>query len=118
MNKAIVLSLVFLAAIPVPAFSGCANYTDGSLSSPAPNVIICYSDKCDKTTLEWECGNVFGAGFKYTVGWQVNYEINEQSKKKTVKILWKGREIDTADHKYLSCYPIDEDKEGCGFPKD
>lgn len=116
MKKIAILSVVFLIMLPSSAFAGCANYIESSILGPAPKVIICYKDKCDKTTLDWQCANVFNSGFGYAVGWQVSYSIDEKTKKEDVKIFWKKKAIDVSDHVNLSCYPIDENRDSCGFP--
>lgn len=90
------------------AIAGCANYTDGSVSAAAPRAIICFKDKCDKTKLDFECGNVSGAQFGYQIGWYVSYEKEE------VSILWKGKRVNRENYRYITCYPIDDD--ACKFP--
>ena len=115
MNKTAALSIIFIAMTSAPAFAGCANYTDGTITAAAPKVIICFKDKCDKTTLDWQCSNVSSTGFGYAVGWQVSYAINQKTSKQTVKIFWKDKEIKAEDHGNLSCYAIDGNKNSCGF---
>src|SRR4051794_39497918 len=34
-------------------YAGCANYTDGSMHSPAPRAVLCFSGKCERTTLNY-----------------------------------------------------------------
>jgi hypothetical protein len=39
------------------AHATCEDYTDGSTTSPAPKVTLCYKGKCDETTLNVVCGS-------------------------------------------------------------
>ncbi len=94
------------------AEAGCENYTDGSMSSPAPRVRICYQDKCDETTLDYACANVSSAQFAYAVGWSVSAEIREDGRT-DVAISWKGRPISPEKHKFLTCHQYEVDADAC-----
>ena len=73
MIKAIVLSLTML--VPGVARAGCANYTDGSLSTPAPKVATCFEGKCEETTVDFACGNIHGAMIGFANGWRVDFIV-------------------------------------------
>lgn len=54
--KKFLLATVFLLGVS-PAYATCEDYTDGSTTSPAPKVTLCYKGKCDETTLNVVCGS-------------------------------------------------------------
>lgn len=64
--------LVVLLSTATASYAGCANYTDGSTTTPAPEAEICYKGVCEKTTLDFECGNVSGAMSGYANGWRID----------------------------------------------
>lgn len=62
-------TLTALLLFAGPAAAGCANFTDGSMRSAAPEYEICYAGSCDVVSLEWECANVTSATAQWTGGW-------------------------------------------------
>lgn len=58
--------MVIYLLLTAPAVAGCFNYAE---NPPAPRAEICYGNKCEKTTLEVECGNVESAVIEYSNGW-------------------------------------------------
>ena len=59
-NRQFLLTAALLTLVS-PVYATCENYTDGSVSGPAPRAVLCYKGKCDDTTLNVECGSV-GSG--------------------------------------------------------
>ena len=58
---------LLLCLLPVGELrAGCANYEDGSLNREPPAVVLCFQGVCEKTTLDFECANVYGAQFGYS----------------------------------------------------
>jgi hypothetical protein len=82
------------------ASAGCDNYEEIN-SEGAPRAIICYKDKCDKTTLSYVCSNLFQHFAGYSIGWGIHIE-GEIS-----KISWGGNVIDKDKEEYIECYEID-----------
>jgi hypothetical protein len=107
----------FLSAIAIAflttgeAFGGCANFEDGSLSTPAPVFEICYKSECDITKMEYECGNMFQYSASYDIGWSVGCKI-EDSETADCSIYWQGREISKDKHQYITCRNL-SDKTTC-----
>ena len=85
--------------------AGCANYEDGSLSSPAPKYRICYDDVCDETELSFECANIYEAQRSFANGWAFYYTSRASGGESTT-ITWQGREIDEEKHHRLSVEEI------------
>jgi len=109
--------LPFLAAIAIAslatgeAFGGCANFEDGSLSTPAPVFEICYKSECDITKMEYECGNMSQYSASYDIGWSVGCKIEDRETTEC-SIYWQGREISTAKHQFITCRNL-TDKTTC-----
>ncbi len=91
---------LLIASFSAPANAGCANYEDGTVDEPAPQVILCYRGKCDQTYLAFECGNIHGAQFGYANGLAINISRNG-----TV-FTYKNRRV---NKKEWSCVPLTED---------
>lgn len=97
--------MIRLAAIPavllfaVPAYAGCANFTDGSLSAPAPRAVICFDGDCEETTLDWACGNVHGASASYANGWR--FDVSDAGE----TVQRRGTKVDPAK---VTCEEVDE----------
>ena len=97
---ALLLSATFL--LSGPAWAGCANYIDGSLSVPPPRVEICYAGECEETVLESICSNVnFGIAI-YANGLVAGYEGDEWF------VSFNGADISFDD---VSCSIIHEEPE-------
>ncbi|KQT54620.1 hypothetical protein ASG43_03270 [Aureimonas sp. Leaf454] len=119
MLKFLVVGIGVLAA--GPAWAGCANYTDGSVSSPAPRAEVCFKGKCEQTTLNFSCSNAYSSQVGFANGWELSYRMDDGSGSAG---LPAGVEDETAvsrngkkvsDTATLVCRPVDE--AGCdGFP--
>ena len=107
--KRLALALALLLA-PSAAWAGCANYTDGTISEPAPEVTLCFGGDCQTTTLSVECGNIHMAGYSFANGWSfsaANAEWSTDGKpSKTVRI--NDRDIPVRDWPKVSCTGADD----------
>jgi hypothetical protein len=108
-NKALLTTALLL--VTAPAYANCDNYTDGSTSTPAPKVTLCYKGKCDDTTLDYVCSSV---GF----GFQSGYANGLIIAGKTGKELEFTNKLDKKmNGKDWTC--IDAGSNGCdGFERD
>lgn len=71
--KAVLFALLML--VPGVAWAGCANYIDGSMTTPAPKVATCFEGKCEETTVDFSCGNIHGAMTGFANGWRVDFIV-------------------------------------------
>jgi hypothetical protein len=66
--KHLLLASAFLL-VAAPAYAGCANYVDGSLSQPGPEATICFKGDCETTTIILECEDTASAAVRFANGW-------------------------------------------------
>lgn len=72
MKHSLTSVMLFTCIVSSSAFAGCDNYEDGSLSVPAPRVILCYRGKCDNTQLLFQCSNIHGTVSGYANGLHID----------------------------------------------
>ena len=87
------------------AYAGCANYTDGSISTPPPRAVICLDGSCEETVMEYECGSAQGVQIGYANGLLLSYEDS------SVKAYRNEKPVDLSK---VTCKDIDES--ACRFP--
>jgi len=111
--KTLLLALALLLA-PSAAWAGCANYTDGTISEPAPEVTLCFGDDCHVTRLMYECGNAHMAMYAFDNRWEVSIgDASFAPDQPNEPILVVDGAIVPRDlHKLFRC---DGDDEVCGF---
>jgi hypothetical protein len=107
----IMLSIVVVSLATGKAFAGCANFEDGSLSTPSPVFEVCYKSKCDITKMEYVCANMSNYSASYDVGWSVGCKI-EENETSDCSIYWQGRPISPDKHQYITCRNL-TDKTTC-----
>ena len=100
MTRLIIIACAFFTSAST-ANAGCATYGDGGLSSPPPEVVICFKGKCEETTQEYSCGNVFGAQWGYANGWKMAVAMEGDKQTEWVQTP-NGMELNT--FKDISCY--------------
>lgn len=105
MKKLSFFTATFLIA-GTTASAGCANFEDGSMTSPAPKYRICYDDVCEETQLSWVCSNIHGTQHRYANGWATDY-TSPHSGEESYTVTWQGRTIDEEKHSRLSIEEID-----------
>ncbi len=114
--------LVYAAALMLTAgasWAGCANYTDGSMFSPAPRILVCFDGDCEETTLDYVCGSAHGSQWGYANGWRGAFSPEGTPRDLTddKRAVWRpdGSILPEEDHGKLVCYAVDDDfVEGCG----
>ncbi len=82
MRKFLMVGMVVLMA--GPAWAGCENYTDGSLSAEAPRADICFKGKCETTAVDVSCGNSTSFFVIYANGWRVDQFLEDDIDKLVV----------------------------------
>jgi hypothetical protein len=55
------------------AWAGCSNWLeDEDLLGPPPHAKLCVGGACEETTLDYSCGNAFGAQWGYRNGVKID----------------------------------------------
>lgn len=105
----IVIAAAILALAAPQTWAGCSNYTDGSLTEPAPRVTICFDGVCEETTVDFECGNVHGAQIGYANGLRIELSVDDDP------VIYRIRTYTPEEFAKITCEPV----ENCaGFPID
>jgi hypothetical protein len=83
------------------AWAGCSNWAeDSDLLGPAPRAKICIAGSCEETTVDYNCGNAFGAQWGYHNGLTIEASADGTS------VAYKSEhEIDL---RRITCTEIDE----------
>jgi hypothetical protein len=100
------VSTLALLISPSNSQAGCVNYTDGSTTTAAPTVRICFDQVCDITTLDYECANASGGTMGYAVGWRIESSTSERS------VYWKDKKLPVSKYHRLTCVPL-SDPDAC-----
>jgi hypothetical protein len=69
---------------------------------------ICFKGQCEKTTLDYECGNIHGEQYGYANGWTVNFDSD---KKPTAIDVFRPMRVPDRDLGKITC----EGEDAC-FP--
>lgn len=110
-----ILLVAVALTTPSSVYAACANYTDGSMKAPAPKVTLCVLGKCEKTTLEYSCGNVHGAQVGYANGWRVEIVAPREGQSEAEQDVKVYKILRHEDYDKITCKSADHD--ACvGFP--
>lgn len=82
-----------------PAWAGCSNWAEDDIG-PAPRANVCIAGACEKTTLDYNCGNAFGAQWGYKNGLAIDVKAPD-----TIVASRNGRKINL---RQIKCTEIDE----------
>lgn len=108
MIRTLAIPLVLAAS---PAAAGCYHYTE---NPPAPRVVVCFDQRCEMTTIDFACSNVYGAQSGFANGWRIDFSI--AGREHTVTL--PDGSVHDAEGRFI-CLPVDRDSvdgllEGCG----
>jgi len=89
-------------ALAEPSWAGCYNHAEEVLDSQ-PRAMVCYQSECEETTIEYECGNIYGQRYGYANGLRIHYEQGENA------VAFKNNL--SVDYKQLTC----KERRGSGY---
>ena len=114
--QALIYGTTFVVLVSSNAHASCVYYSsipsDQHMALDAPVGIICFEDKCDRTQIRTECGNVHSGFVEYEIGWAVSHDLDNG----TFEITWKGNPIAKRDYVKITCYNLD--RNFCQFPSE
>lgn len=90
------------------AYAGCANFIDGSLSSPPPLVEICFGSDCETTRQEFVCSTAESVFTEFSNGLRID-SIRDDKLYGDIN----GDPIPDEELATLKCRPLDDNPDAC-----